>query len=54
VYQGAPFGGDFLQFTVQSVPEPSTLTLGILATLGVLVVNRREFVTKQKNPRVIH
>jgi len=40
VYQGAPFAGDSLQFVVQSVPEPSTLTLGIIGVLGSIGVWR--------------
>jgi hypothetical protein len=31
VYSGQPFQGDSLQFTVSSVPEPSSLLLGLLA-----------------------
>jgi hypothetical protein len=34
VYSGAPFSDAGFQFTVSSVPEPSTLTLGILAILS--------------------
>jgi hypothetical protein len=34
VYQNWPFQGASAQFVVQSVPEPSTLTLGIVAGLG--------------------
>ena len=36
LYQGQPFQGDSLTFTVQSVPEPSSLAMGILGALGSL------------------
>jgi hypothetical protein len=40
VYQGPPFSGASAQFVVQSVPEPSTLTLGIFGVLGSFVAVR--------------
>jgi hypothetical protein len=36
VYSGAPFQGDSLQFTVTSAPEPSSLALAGLGSLGVV------------------
>ena len=34
VYSGQPFSGDSLMFTVSSVPEPSSLTLGVLGVIA--------------------
>jgi hypothetical protein len=43
IYGGAPFSDAGLQFVVTSVPEPSTLTLGIvgLASLAALRLRRK-------------
>jgi hypothetical protein len=48
VYSGQPFQGDSLEFVVRSVPEPSTLTMGVC---GVLLTfaglhARRRFSTR--------
>jgi hypothetical protein len=40
VYSGAPFSDSGFQFTVSSVPEPSTLTLGILALVSSYAYSR--------------
>jgi hypothetical protein len=43
VYQGAPFSGDSEQFTATiaaAVPEPSSLSLGLVATAGSLAWRR--------------
>jgi hypothetical protein len=40
VYPGAPFSDAGHQFVVSSVPEPSTLTLGILALLSSYAYSR--------------
>ena len=46
LYQGGPFVGDSKEFVVTSVPEPSTLTLGIvgLASLAALRLRRKSAV----------
>ncbi|MDG3005118.1 PEP-CTERM sorting domain-containing protein [Paludisphaera mucosa] len=41
VYEGAPFRGESLQFTVAAVPEPSSLALAAFGTLGGAVALRR-------------
>jgi hypothetical protein len=36
VYSGQPFQGDGLHFQVQSVPEPASLTLALMAIVGIM------------------
>jgi hypothetical protein len=40
VYSGAPFSDAGFQFAVSSVPEPSTLALGVIALLSSLAYSR--------------
>jgi hypothetical protein len=41
LYQGAPFQGDSRQFLVSSVPEPSTLALGLIGIASIAVLRLR-------------
>jgi PEP-CTERM motif-containing protein len=55
VYQGGPFSGASAQFVVlQSVPEPSTLTLGIIGVLGSFAAGRaRRAVALRRADRLV-
>ena len=48
VYQGAPFQGDSLQFPVQSVPEPASLTLAMLSVLGTFAAAGRQWLKRSR------
>jgi hypothetical protein len=54
VYQDGPFQGASAQFVAQSVPEPSTLTLGIVGGLGCVAACRvRRAIARRRQARLV-